>query len=223
MTSRAREVPQTNESRKIKKTAETYHKEIKDSSIFKNNQCHFLGNDTCTSKFSRINTRRNSADEYVFDSDQHLATNLIKLNSLASQSSLVKKHESPKLEAFYTRYPLKKCNHISHHMPSKQIHDANLKAGTLRGCKTWNAFAKADNICKIENHDQPINWDNWDKLMQTNHTWEFEPSATGSSELMSNSQLINNLKYGLGLKEAFFSSASFRINLTVTVKICKMI
>lgn len=42
-------------------------------------------------------------------------------------------------------------------MPSKQIHDANLKAGTLRGCKAWNAFAKVDNICKIENHDQPIN------------------------------------------------------------------
>lgn len=42
----------------------------------------------------------------------------------------------------------------------------------------------------------------------------------GSGEPRSMSQLINNLKYGLGLKDVFFSSASFWMTLTVTDKIC---
>lgn len=55
--------------------------------------------------------------------------------------------------------------------------------------------------------------------MKVTNTWRFAPSVTGSSEPRSRSQLMNNLKSGLGLKDAFFSSASFIMNLTATARI----
>jgi len=58
-------------------------------------------------------------------------------------------------------------------------------------------------------------------LMKVTNTCRFAPSVTGSSEPRSRSQLMNNLKNGLGLKETFFSSASFTMNLTVTARICQ--
>jgi len=57
------------------------------------------------------------------------------------------------------------------------------------------------------------------KSMKVTNTWRFAPSVTGSSEPRSRSQLMNNLKSGLGLKDAFFSSASFIMNLTATARI----
>ena len=57
--------------------------------------------------------------------------------------------------------------------------------------------------------------------MKTTYTWKLAPSRIGSGDTRSKSQLINNLKYGLGLKDAFFSSESLWMTLTVTEKIYK--
>lgn len=48
------------------------------------------------------------------------------------------------------------------------------------------------------------------------NTLKFAPSDVGSKVVRSSNQLISSLKYGLGLKDNFFSSESFWINLTVT-------
>lgn len=105
---------------------------------------------------------------------------------------------------------------------TEQIQHANLNVGTLRGCKAWNAFANAAKICEMQHHFS-VSWrQEWKKQMITIQTWMFAPSITGSRELRSSNQLMNNLKYGRGLKDVFFSSASFWMNLTVTARICHM-
>lgn len=67
---------------------------------------------------------------------------------------------------------------------------------------------------------QDFNDDDGDEKMWS-YTWKLAPSKTGSGEPRSNIQFKNNLKYGLGLKEDFFSSASFWMTLTATARICQ--
>ena len=55
------------------------------------------------------------------------------------------------------------------------------------------------------------------------YTWKLVPSWWRSEVVSSFSQFINKRKYGRGLKETFFSSASFWMILAITARICTQI